>query len=95
MWCFMRFSLPLKCCLSFSVGGQICFTTGSAVNVLLSAVNVPPPLFSLSDTRAKVWKARTTSTLFDVRQYCKDLEDLFYKIWQRVEQGLPPDHIMT
>ncbi|KAK0418691.1 hypothetical protein QR680_013716 [Steinernema hermaphroditum] len=47
----------------------------------------------LSQTRAKVWKARTTSTLFNCKQYCTDLEHLYHKIWRRYEEGLSPDHI--
>jgi protein O-GlcNAc transferase len=47
----------------------------------------------LADIRAKVWKARTTSTLFSVKQYCTDIENLYQKLWRRQEQGLPPDHI--
>jgi len=49
----------------------------------------------LSQTRAKVWKARTTSTLFNVKQYCSDLENLLQRIWKRHEEGLPPDHILN
>ncbi|CAK5116305.1 unnamed protein product [Meloidogyne enterolobii] len=49
----------------------------------------------LNQTRAKVWKARTTSTLFDVKQYCTDFENLLYRIWKRYEDGLPPDHILN
>ncbi|VDO92358.1 unnamed protein product [Soboliphyme baturini] len=45
--------------------------------------------------RAKVWKVRTSCTLFDVKQYCNDLEDLYYKMWTRYEAGLPPDHIVS
>uniref|UniRef100_A0A915K9Y8 O-GlcNAc transferase C-terminal domain-containing protein n=1 Tax=Romanomermis culicivorax TaxID=13658 RepID=A0A915K9Y8_ROMCU len=30
-----------------------------------------------------LWKARTTSTLFNVKQYCSDLEDLYAKMWRR------------
>ncbi|GMS89216.1 hypothetical protein PENTCL1PPCAC_11391, partial [Pristionchus entomophagus] len=47
----------------------------------------------LASIRAKVWMARTTSTLFDVKQYCTDIEHLFYKMWRRYEQGLEVDHI--
>ncbi|CAI4229118.1 unnamed protein product [Auanema sp. JU1783] len=47
----------------------------------------------LSNIRAKVWKARTTSTLFNVKQYCTDLEDLYSKMWNRYHEGLPIDHI--
>ncbi|KAL3115763.1 hypothetical protein niasHT_007768 [Heterodera trifolii] len=49
----------------------------------------------LNQTRAKVWKARTTSTLFDVKQYCTDMENLLHRIWKRYENGLPPDHILN
>jgi protein O-GlcNAc transferase len=49
----------------------------------------------LSQIRAKVWKSRTTSTLFDIKQYCTDLEDLFHRIWNRYEEGLSPDHILN
>ncbi|CAI5445411.1 unnamed protein product [Caenorhabditis angaria] len=47
----------------------------------------------LSSLRAKVWKARMTSTLFDVKQYCKDMEDLLHQMWKRHEEGLCVDHI--
>ncbi|CAJ0580940.1 unnamed protein product, partial [Mesorhabditis spiculigera] len=47
----------------------------------------------LAMLRTKVWKARTTSTLFDVRQYCMDLESLYKVMWQRTERGGPIDHI--
>lgn len=50
-------------------------------------------LFSLNQIRAKVWKARTTSTLFDVKQYCRDMENLLYKIWKRYDEGKKADHI--
>ncbi|VDM41270.1 unnamed protein product [Toxocara canis] len=49
----------------------------------------------LSQIRAKVWKARTTSTLFDVRQYCADMEQLLHRMWRRYAEGLPPDHILS
>jgi len=48
----------------------------------------------LKQVRAKVWKARMTSTLFNIRQFCHDLEDLMLKMWQRYESSLPPDHIV-
>ncbi|PAV88559.1 hypothetical protein WR25_21848 [Diploscapter pachys] len=47
----------------------------------------------LSMMRAKVWKARTTSTLFNVKQYCSDMETLLHLMWKRFEEGLPVDHI--
>uniref|UniRef100_A0A914X6Z0 protein O-GlcNAc transferase n=1 Tax=Plectus sambesii TaxID=2011161 RepID=A0A914X6Z0_9BILA len=48
----------------------------------------------LAQTRAKVWMARTTSTLFDVRQYCVDMEDVLYRMWKRYEQSQEPDHLV-
>lgn len=53
----------------------------------------PNILFSLNQIRAKVWRSRSNSTLFDVKQYCTDFEDLFYKIWKHYEDGKAPDHI--
>lgn len=47
----------------------------------------------LAAVRAKVWKARQTSTLFDCRQYAVDIEGLFEKMWRRREENLPPEHI--
>lgn len=47
----------------------------------------------LRQIRAKVWKARTTSTLFDVKQYCTDMENLLHAIWQKHERGEAPDHV--
>ncbi|EYC21018.1 hypothetical protein Y032_0020g185 [Ancylostoma ceylanicum] len=47
----------------------------------------------LSAIRAKVWKARTTSTLFNVKQYCTDMESLLHLMWRRYEEGRPVDHL--
>ena len=44
--------------------------------------------------RAKVWKQKTDSPLFDVKNYTKNLEDLFEKMWRRYESGAPVDHIV-
>uniref|UniRef100_A0A0K0EYK9 Probable UDP-N-acetylglucosamine--peptide N-acetylglucosaminyltransferase SPINDLY n=1 Tax=Strongyloides venezuelensis TaxID=75913 RepID=A0A0K0EYK9_STRVS len=59
------------------------------------AVKLGTDVDYLNQIRAKVWKARTTSTLFNVKQYCTDLEGLFYEMWQRYEEGLPVDHITS
>ena len=45
--------------------------------------------------RAKVWKSRITSTLFDTKNYAKEIEGVFSKIWHRHAKGLPPDHIVN
>ncbi|VDL65591.1 unnamed protein product [Nippostrongylus brasiliensis] len=47
----------------------------------------------LSTIRAKVWKARTTSTLFNVKQYCSDMETLLHIMWRRYEEGRQVEHI--
>ena len=50
---------------------------------------------SLRATRAKVWKARSSSPLFCVRTYTKNIERLFHKVWEKYEQsgGAEPDHV--
>lgn len=47
----------------------------------------------LKTLRAKVWKARADSPLFDCSQYAKGLEKLFLRMWQRFLRSDPPDHI--
>jgi hypothetical protein len=47
----------------------------------------------LRGIRARVWKARSTSTLFDVRQYCADIESLYESMWRRYVENAPLDHI--
>lgn len=43
--------------------------------------------------QAKVWNARFTNTLFDCKHYTRGLEELYFKMWKRYEDGLQPDHI--
>lgn len=43
--------------------------------------------------RAKVFKTRLDSTLFDCEHYTRGLEMLYNKMWKRYENGEPPDHI--
>ncbi|EDX05801.1 GD17889, partial [Drosophila simulans] len=47
----------------------------------------------LKALRAKVWKARVESPLFDCSQYAKGLEKLFLRMWEKYENGEIPDHI--
>lgn len=49
--------------------------------------------YSLKAMRHKVWSARTTSPLFDVKQYAQGLEKLYSKMWERFSVGLKPDHV--
>jgi protein O-GlcNAc transferase len=43
--------------------------------------------------RAKVWGARVTSPLFNVKIYTSNLERVYRKMWQKFEKGEKPDHI--
>lgn len=47
----------------------------------------------LKAIRAKVWKARIESPLFDCKQYAQGLEMLFAKMWERFARGEAPNHI--
>jgi protein O-GlcNAc transferase len=48
----------------------------------------------LTAMRAKVWKARTHSPLFNTKQYAKDLERLYRRMWDRYEKNLQFDHLI-
>lgn len=47
----------------------------------------------LKTIRAKVWQARTSSHLFDVKLYVNNLERLFIKMWEKFKNDEEPDHI--
>lgn len=47
----------------------------------------------LKGMRAKVWKARVDSPLFDCKQYANGLEMLYTKMWNRHSRGENADHI--
>ncbi|XP_077298413.1 UDP-N-acetylglucosamine--peptide N-acetylglucosaminyltransferase 110 kDa subunit-like [Arctopsyche grandis] len=47
----------------------------------------------LRTTRAKVWKARNESPLFDCDIYTKSMELLFNKMWKRHKKGKSPKHV--
>uniref|UniRef100_A0A1W7RB52 protein O-GlcNAc transferase n=2 Tax=Hadrurus TaxID=88315 RepID=A0A1W7RB52_9SCOR len=47
----------------------------------------------LKAIRAKVWQARTENSLFNVKIYASNLENLFYKMWKKYEKSEKPDHI--
>lgn len=49
----------------------------------------------LRATRAKVWKARGESPLFDCKKYANGLETLFVKMWDRYAHGKTVDHILA
>ena len=43
--------------------------------------------------RAKVWKGRTDSPLFNCKTYATDLERLFEVMWEKFSRGEKPDHV--
>lgn len=49
--------------------------------------------FSLKATRAKVWKARSDSPLFNCKLYAMGMEMLYTKMWERYSHGESPDHV--
>ena len=55
--------------------------------------NQTPCYFSLRGMRAKVWKGRTESPLFNCQTYAHDLERLFNLMWERHSRNKRPDHI--
>lgn len=47
----------------------------------------------LKAIRAKVWKARSESPLFNCKFYAKGMEMLYTKMWERYGRGEPADHV--
>ncbi|XP_076171153.1 O-linked N-acetylglucosamine (GlcNAc) transferase sxc isoform X1 [Ptiloglossa arizonensis] len=47
----------------------------------------------LKATRAKVWKARSESPLFNCKLYALGMEMLYRKMWDRYARGEKPDHV--
>lgn len=45
--------------------------------------------------RARVWKQRICSPLFNTKQYTMDLEKLYLQMWERYSAGGKPDHIVN
>lgn len=52
-------------------------------------------IFSLKTMRAKVWRARTESPLFNCSLYAKDMERLYRAMWDKFNRGEKPDHITS
>jgi protein O-GlcNAc transferase len=44
--------------------------------------------------RAKVWKARITSPLFNCKTYARNMEVLYRKMWEKYVNGQEPSHIV-
>ena len=49
--------------------------------------------YSLQAVRAKVWKARLASPLFNCKTYASNMERLFWKMWKNYEEGNSPTHV--
>ncbi|KAJ8297437.1 hypothetical protein KUTeg_023968 [Tegillarca granosa] len=47
----------------------------------------------LRGMRAKVWKARTSSPLFNSKHYARSMEILYRKMWDLYENGKGADHV--
>ena len=59
-----------------------------------SIISMPTsPVHSRRAIRAKVWLSRQLSTLFDVKNYATDMEDLMFRMWARKETNFPLSHI--
>ena len=48
---------------------------------------------SLKAMRAKVWKARLSSPLFNCKIYARNMEVLYRKMWQKYVNGEEASHI--
>uniref|UniRef100_A0A8C4Q3N8 UDP-N-acetylglucosamine--peptide N-acetylglucosaminyltransferase 110 kDa subunit n=1 Tax=Eptatretus burgeri TaxID=7764 RepID=A0A8C4Q3N8_EPTBU len=49
----------------------------------------------LKKVRAKVWRQRLTSPLFNVKKYSADLERLYMRMWEHYSAGNRPDHLTS
>ncbi|XP_048508770.1 UDP-N-acetylglucosamine--peptide N-acetylglucosaminyltransferase 110 kDa subunit isoform X3 [Athalia rosae] len=47
----------------------------------------------LKAVRAKVWKARSDSPLFNCKMYAQGMEMLYARMWERYARGEKPDHV--
>lgn len=52
------------------------------------------PSCSLKMVRARVWKHRICSPLFNTKQYTIDLERLYLQMWEHHSNGSKPDHLV-
>jgi protein O-GlcNAc transferase len=68
---------------------------GSREDYVQKAVRLGTHPRELANLRSRVQEARMTSPLFDTKLYARDLEKLFRRMWDRYEQGLPPDHLIN
>jgi len=74
----------------------VCVSLLSAFTVYSGSVNtrcVCVCVWSLLRMRAKVWKLRSNSELFDIAAYTANLERVYRRMWEKHEKGEPVDHI--
>jgi len=45
--------------------------------------------------RAKIWRARLESPLFNCSMYTNDLEKLYRAMWDKYDRGEKPNHILS
>lgn len=45
--------------------------------------------------RSRLYKFRTKSNLFSVKEYATKMEDIYQKMFEKFETGNPPDHIVS
>ena len=68
--------------------------TGSLAAYEARALELAANPASLSELRARLASNRTTHPLFNTRRFTRHLEQAYLAMQQRVEAGLPPDHLV-
>uniref|UniRef100_A0A8C2EAZ7 UDP-N-acetylglucosamine--peptide N-acetylglucosaminyltransferase 110 kDa subunit n=1 Tax=Cyprinus carpio TaxID=7962 RepID=A0A8C2EAZ7_CYPCA len=58
------------------------------------AVKLGTDMEFLKKVRARVWKQRICSPLFNTKQYTMDLERLYLQMWEHYSAGGKPDHLV-
>uniref|UniRef100_A0A8C2HY33 UDP-N-acetylglucosamine--peptide N-acetylglucosaminyltransferase 110 kDa subunit n=1 Tax=Cyprinus carpio TaxID=7962 RepID=A0A8C2HY33_CYPCA len=58
------------------------------------AVKLGTDMEFLKKVRARVWKQRICSPLFNTKQYTMDLERLYLQMWEHYAAGGKPDHLV-
>ena len=68
--------------------------TGSLAAYEARALELAANPAALSELRARLASNRTTHPLFDTRRFTRHLEQAYLAMQQRVDAGLPPDHLV-
>lgn len=69
--------------------------TGNLATYEARALELASNPAALSELRARLASNRTTHPLFDTRRFTRHLEQAFLAMQQRVDAGLPPDHLVV